>query len=297
MMVLYKIFIFCLFLIFLYILHFLSFFFFPVSPLRSDHLACQLRTHHIGYRAAIVTVINEGSERYSEFAKRLGSSITRHVGVRNVDRFLYILNLTSSFHSPFITNLQKAGWEYIHHLNNMDPYFSKFIAWNMTQYDLVLLLDADTMVVDDISPLFTLWGPRLMKSKYLFAAALDQPQLWTFRFQSIAGNRFNSGVMLLRPNTNTFEWLMDSIGRIPYDGLKDQTILNAGMRSQHMWLDSEYNTMIVVAYAVPWSWPDRPRIIHFTFPKPDTGYEDCRVTSAESLCTMWRNAPIVGCIV
>lgn len=273
--------------------------YYPVHLLPTDHfVSCKPKIYNLTYRAAILTVSNE---HYAPYVLRLGASITRHVGVNKVDMLLYLMSPNTSNQSNdevFYT----SGWQQIHRFSESTAsslLFSKFVAWNLTQYDIVLLLDADVLIVDDISELFTLWGPILLDptNRVTLAAALDQPQQRSLRWTSSAGQRFNAGVVLLRPDRDVYLWLVDAIERIPYDNLFEQTILNAGLRAQHIWLDQEFNSMAVVAYAVPWSWPARPRIIHFTHPKPADNSPDCDVQSVAPLCAAWRSAPVIACDV
>lgn len=67
--------------------------------------------------------------------------------------------------------------------------FVKLKAFNLTQYDAVLMVDADTVIVGDVAPLWSLPTP--------FAAVWDQYR-WLGRHRT--GLRgLNGGVLLLRP--------------------------------------------------------------------------------------------------
>lgn len=250
-MFLYRCFYFFLFFIFLMVGRFcLLLFFEPVLP---DFTCANKKLTNISYHAAIVSILS--GSRYLEYVKKLGSSLTRHVGIGNVDRILLVMNYSQPHE-----DLKKAGWEQI-----MDA------IWNLTEYDLILYMDEDTLVVNDISPLFTIWGPSILQSSiYSFAAVLDQAQQVSFT---------NAGVLLLRPNSKAYDFF---IGKPPHGGLKE----NIGL---HMQLDMEYNVEVVTAFSEPWLWPSKPRILHY--PKP----EACRVTHVESLCETWQKAPTMRC--
>jgi alpha-N-acetylglucosamine transferase len=88
-----------------------------------------------------------------------------------------------------------------------DEAFVKLRAWQLTEFDKVVLLDADTLVVRNIDDLFE--RPPL-------AAAPD----------FLMPDRFNSGVMVLRPSQTTFAAMVAALDRTQsYDG-GDQGFLN-----------------------------------------------------------------------
>lgn len=95
------------------------------------------------------------------------------------------------------------------------PLFPRFVhsyvklrAWQLTEFDKVVLLDADTLVLQNVDELF---------ERPEFAAAPD----------FLAPDHFNSGVMVLDPSNDTFQVMME---RLPvtetYDG-GDQGFLNS----------------------------------------------------------------------
>ena len=85
--------------------------------------------------------------------------------------------------------------------------FTKLRAWELTDFDRVVLLDADTLVMKNVDDLFDRPG---------FAAAPD----------FFLPDRFNSGVMVLPPSTETFRRMVEALSVAPsYDG-GDQGFLN-----------------------------------------------------------------------
>ena len=85
--------------------------------------------------------------------------------------------------------------------------FTKLRAWDLTEIDRVVFLDADTLVLKNVDDLFE--RPEL-------AAAPD----------FFMPDRFNSGVMVLRPSRATFEQMLARLAEAPsYDG-GDQGFLN-----------------------------------------------------------------------
>ena len=88
-----------------------------------------------------------------------------------------------------------------------DSVFAKLRAWQLTEFDKVVLLDADTLVLQNIDDLF---------ERPHFAAAPD----------FLMPDRFNSGVLVLEPSAKTFAAMVKSVDTAPtYDG-GDQGFLN-----------------------------------------------------------------------
>jgi glycogenin len=85
--------------------------------------------------------------------------------------------------------------------------FTKLHVWRLSEYERVVFLDADTIVVQNVDELF---------ERPDFAAAPD----------FFVPDRFNSGVMVLRPSIGTFEEMVRALhGSDSYDG-GDQGFLN-----------------------------------------------------------------------
>jgi alpha-N-acetylglucosamine transferase len=85
--------------------------------------------------------------------------------------------------------------------------FTKLRAWELVEFERVVLLDADTLVLRNVDDLF---------ERREFAAAPD----------FFLPDRFNSGVMVLEPSTDTFQSMMETLSVADsYDG-GDQGFLN-----------------------------------------------------------------------
>ena len=85
--------------------------------------------------------------------------------------------------------------------------FTKLRAWELVEFDRVVLLDADTLVLQNVDELFDRPG---------FAAAPD----------IFLPDRFNSGVMVLQPSETTFRRMVAALAVAEtYDG-GDQGFLN-----------------------------------------------------------------------
>jgi alpha-N-acetylglucosamine transferase len=112
-------------------------------------------------------------------------------------------------------SLQLAGWKLYHIERIRNPKakpekynewnYSKFRLWQLTQYDKVIFIDADLLVLQNMDFLF------------------DMPEL------SATGNDqsyFNSGVMVIEPSNCTFNYLMDNINNLESYNGGDQGYLN-----------------------------------------------------------------------
>uniref|UniRef100_A0A7N0ZZD0 Hexosyltransferase n=1 Tax=Kalanchoe fedtschenkoi TaxID=63787 RepID=A0A7N0ZZD0_KALFE len=111
--------------------------------------------------------------------------------------------------------LEAAGWK-IHTIQRIrnpkaekDAYnewnYSKFRLWQLTEYDKIIFIDADMLILRNIDFLF------------------EMPEI------SATGNNgtlFNSGVMVIEPSNTTFQLLMDHIYDIESYNGGDQGYLN-----------------------------------------------------------------------
>jgi glycogenin glucosyltransferase len=138
--------------------------------------------------------------------------------------------------------------------------FSKLRAFELVEFDKVVFLDADTIVLSQIEELFE--RPSL-------AAAPD----------FFMPDHFNSGVMVLDPSELLYAELIGSLGRLPaYDG-GDQGLLNShwpdwwSMPVEHR-LPAGYNLHHFVYQfmsahgGLKRSFGDSVKIVHYTLQKP-----------------------------
>jgi len=143
--------------------------------------------------------------------------------------------------------------------------FTKIHIWNLVEYSKILYLDADMLVMDDISELFERDLGQLR-----FAAAPDV----------YPPDRFNAGCILLEPDQARFENMLINIPVLPsYDG-GDTGFLNAFFPE---WYESPSRNRLPFAYnaqrtlfwmtnqAQPGYWKaiGKKKILHFSSsPKP-----------------------------
>ena len=107
--------------------------------------------------------------------------------------------------------------------------FTKLRAWALTDFDRVVFLDADTLVIKNIDDLCDRPG---------FAAAPD----------FFLPDRFNSGVMVIHPSSDTFHRMVDALPIAPsYDG-GDQGFLNSFFSD---WYEMPIASRLPVGYNLP----------------------------------------------
>jgi len=138
--------------------------------------------------------------------------------------------------------------------------FTKLRAWDLTDLDKVVLLDADTIVRRNIDDLF---------ERPDFAAAPD----------FFLPDRFNSGVMVLRPSAEVFRTMFDRLWTLSsYDG-GDQGFLNRFFAD---WYAMPVAHRLPIAYNVHHfvfqflsahpglrrDFLDEVRVVHYTLQKP-----------------------------
>lgn len=164
---------------------------------------------------AYVTMIS-GGDAYVPGIEALGRSL-----VESGSTELRVAMITSDVPPEALRRLVRAGWELREVAPIANPHpegallfrrfgasFTKLRVFDLTEFERVVFLDADTIVLRNIDDLFARTG---------FAAAPD----------FFMPDRFNSGVMALAPSHALFERMLAALAEAPtYDG-GDQGFLNA----------------------------------------------------------------------
>ena len=132
--------------------------------------------------------------------------------------------------------------------------FVKLRLWELEEFEKVIFLDADTLVIQNVDRLFGY--PE-------FAAA---PNL----YESLADfHRLNSGVFVAQPSRRTFDTMLHTLEQ--HDRFwrrTDQTFLETFFPEWHG-LPYIYNTLQYVWFNLPqlWDWR-RIHVIHYQYEKP-----------------------------
>ena len=159
-------------------------------------------------------------------------------------------------------------WKDIRYANTRSPRFElnwvKIRAWEMVEYDALLMVDADAVVVGDVSHLFSL--------PTAFAAALDQDK--TLLRHSSLGT-MQGGVVLLRPCAAVAHHmisLLDANSILQYpQGHAEQSFFDWYFRYERWSLPIEYNALShLLQNDSKTRAGTKPIIVHYTRDKPFT---------------------------
>jgi glycogenin glucosyltransferase len=143
---------------------------------------------------------------------------------------------------------EEQGYDYF------DTMFCKYRIWQLTDYERVVYIDSDTIVLGSLDELLT---------RPSFAAA---PCIWP-------PDRFNAGVLVVEPSEDMFDDLISRFGELSsYDG-SDQGFLNSYYPDWYTGpperrLPSTYNMpQLIYTYGTVWKrlLPEI-RILHYTGP-------------------------------
>ena len=188
-----------------------------------------------------------------------------------------LLALVDSSLPPHVTvRLRQAGWgiKYIAHVQNKNtrklqdrPWFnttfSKLHVFGLTEYEKIVYVDADVLLLANIDELFEKLPDVGFNVSRPFAAS---PEMFP-------PDTFNSGVLVIRPQERVYRWLLEqSLHVSSYDG-SDQGFLNTVLSG--WWqldighrLDFQYNVHQTVAMYYPPLWENllrssRVSVLHF----------------------------------
>jgi alpha-N-acetylglucosamine transferase len=132
--------------------------------------------------------------------------------------------------------------------------FCKLELWKLAEYDKIVFLDADSLVVKPIDMLF---------GYEEFAGA---PNV----YETLADfHRLNSGVFVAEPSVATYDTLLEELDRPGVFWRRtDQTFLETAFPDWHK-LPYTFNTMQYVYFNLPalWVWKSI-RVVHYQYEKP-----------------------------
>lgn len=132
--------------------------------------------------------------------------------------------------------------------------FSKLRLWELAEYERVVFLDADTLVVKNIDRLFGY--PEFSAAPNLYETLSDM-------------HRLNSGVFVAQPSAATFDDMLERLDEPDAVWRRtDQTFLETYFPHWHG-LPYIYNTLQYVYFNLPqlWSWPSI-HVVHYQYEKP-----------------------------
>lgn len=132
--------------------------------------------------------------------------------------------------------------------------FCKLRLWEYEEFDRVVFLDADTIVVRDITKLFNF--PEFAAAPNLYETLNDM-------------HRLNSGVFVAEPSKRKFEEMVETLD-VPgkFWRRTDQTFLEAFFPDWHG-LPYVFNALQYIYFNLPdlWRW-ESIRVVHYQYEKP-----------------------------
>lgn len=248
---------------------------------------------------AFVTLAIADHPDYVKSAAKLLKTVIKNTHGVKYDKILIELK-----EKPLDSNLKqvliRSGWDFVCTVNRIGPIkdtgtiktyrdlFTKLIIFNMTQYEGIVTMDADTIVIGNITELFYLYK-KIDFLKYYIAVGPDID--FHTRYDTII--RFNAGIFIVRPNGTEFKRLMSlkkekSLHLDPY--FAEQTFLNHWYAAKWYNFGYKYNCIIwhlkYYKYNVSLI-PKDIHVIHFTNLKP----WNC-IPEAVEICNLWKNIPV-----
>lgn len=216
-------------------------------------------------------------ELYVEQLRVLGFLIRSRGNLTcSVDMFLMV---KSRLHPTYVKRLHDVGWSFVvineiesprivsdvlngHRFLHM---FNKLNIFNMTAYDAVLYLDADTVVIESISDMFDVYIAEMIRNDVYIGWSADLGN---------TGNGFygrnNAGMLLVRPSSIILQDMIHSRNQISFNAsMSEQGFLNAYFKpSTELSIPAEkFNCMPTNRCFVE---SKNVSIAHFTIIKPES---------------------------
>jgi FkbM family methyltransferase len=257
----------------------------PPGPLSINPSLCPAVNQRSHYAIVALFLSTEDAQehaRYQEAAVKLGHSIL-HYSPRALLYADMILLLTPGAHPVDKFALNRAGWALcmvdviasplVNTPNRFHRVgmFTRLQVWRLHEYDAVLSLDLDTLVVADLSPLFTESVQTMHAEGMRLAAVPDSLSPGPMPFCGLQEN-FNAGVLLLIPSLDTHNVLVSAMQTVEYDiDWAEQGLLNALFPpGTYLVLPFRYNARVAEAGCSPLTWRTElitAAVLHFTVVK------------------------------
>lgn len=150
--------------------------------------------------------------------------------------------------------------------------FAKLRLWQLTEYERVVFLDADTLMVRNCDKLFGY--PEFCAAPNVYESLADF-------------HRMNSGVFVARPSEETFAAMLATLDQPgAFWRRTDQTFLEHFFPDWHG-LPVTFNMLQYVWFAMPALWDWRSvRIVHYQYEKPWAEHE--KAAALGPLIALWR---------
>ncbi|CAF0928667.1 unnamed protein product [Brachionus calyciflorus] len=160
--------------------------------------------------------------------------------------------------------------------------FSRLLLWNMTEYEQIIFMDTDVLVVGNIDYLMSL-STQMKEKNAKFAATRDISA-------GVVYETFNAGVHVLLPDKNMYDKLLfqkDDPNFYFKTTMADQGFLNEALKKD--WFDFGFIYNANLAYYTQkrdyWDKNSKNiRVIHYTMEKPWACTD-----SYKEPCDIWRS--------
>jgi alpha-N-acetylglucosamine transferase len=169
--------------------------------------------------------------------------------------------------APFIKGEKPVFHDPLHN-------FVKLRLWELDQFETVVFLDADTLVIHNIDKLFGY--PEFSAAPNLYESLADF-------------HRLNSGVFVAKPSRRQYETMLMALDQPDlFWSRTDQTFLQTYFPDWHG-LPYTFNTLQYVWFNMPqlWDWA-RVNVIHYQYEKPWQADHPKRAQLAPLIETWWR---------
>lgn len=143
--------------------------------------------------------------------------------------------------------------------------FTKLQIFNLTAYNAVLYLDADSVVRGSISDLFEYYVPQMVEKDVHIGWTRDQGHTEIDLFW-----RNNAGVLLVRPSSSLLQNMSTSMTHLRFDAkMSEQGFLNLYFNpdTELVFPSEQYNCMPIHACFLG---SKNASILHFTYVKPES---------------------------
>jgi alpha-N-acetylglucosamine transferase len=239
-------------------------------------------------RKSVWTIFTEGIQ-YAEAAVKLLRSVQINTDYK-FDAVLFEL-VNKPLPKEMREMLMTVGWK-ICQVERIAPrdeaatipryrdLFTKLHVWKMIEYESVLFLDSDCLVVNNINFLFEVH--QKLQNKYMIGVTRD---IFGRRWRSW----FNIGVFVIKPSVAEFDRLIQlkDDPNFEFDtSAPEQNFLNAVYRKQWFEIGFVYNANLAAYTIKPHYWRTHEKnisIIHYTMHKPWA----CK-DPYTPICEIWR---------
>ena len=240
--------------------------------------------------AFVSITTSEGKEGLSDLALYVKSAAKLAVSIKqwtNMDTVMMVFGITP-LPLEHQTTLTLSGW-ILCYMNSIESpnssysnrflstkMYSKLNVWSLIEYEAVVMLDADMIVIRDPVPLLTEIYPAMKQFGYAIAAVEDVPKAPT-TICNYTVSKYNAGVLVLKPDRLSLLSMKDAMHTLPHKAeYAEQAFLNVYFKNNVYPMQYRYNVNMAAPLCEPDLWNreyDNFTVIHYTVNKPWLYYE------------------------